>query len=150
MRSRKGERAPLERPWRRVQLIQELARNDRTQKALADKYGVSQASVSAFKDRHRERIEEVRQDLENEFAGMWIADKRKRLEVLMSDVELIEEFLGDIAMWDEDSPQFLRLKKEILKQAADELGQIPQRVNVNVGGRKVTYVIEGVDMEDLK
>lgn len=140
--SRTRREYPLERPWNRRRLIHELARGERTQVALAEAYGVVQSAISAFQSRHLTEIQEVRADLENEFAGMWIASKRERIAVYQEDAEKLAEV--------EDDPEALRIKHNILKAVAEELGQLPSKMNISVGAKTITYVIDGVDMEALR
>lgn len=132
---------PLERPWNRRRLIHELARGERTQVALAEAYGVVQSAISAFQSRHLTEIQEVRADLENEFAGLWIASKRERIAVYQEDAEKLAEV---------EDPEALRIKHNILKAVAEELGQLPSKMNISVGAKTITYVIDGVDMEALR
>jgi len=141
-------RYPLERGHVRWKLIHELARGEKTRTALAKEYGVTQSAITQFADRHRTRIDEVRADIENEFAGLWIADKRRRIEEYAAEIDLIEEVRAGTVRNMRDV-ELSKLKAAILRAVADELGQIPARMNVSVN-QKVTYVIEGVDPETLR
>jgi len=131
--------------WLRRDLIRDLAEGKLTQVELAEKYGVVQSSVSEFKSRHKEEIEAVRNNLEDEFAGIWIANKERRLAELSSDVEHINE--SELGKRD---PQWAKVKQSALKQAAEELGQIPNRISVQVGDVHVRYEVAGVNLDDLK
>lgn len=132
---------PLEKPWNRRKLIHELARGDQTVTALAEAYGVTQSAVSQFRDRHITEVLEVRQNLEDEFAGMWIASKRERLAVYQEDAEKLA---------DSEDPELIRIKHNILKAVAEELGQLPSKMSISVGAKTITYVVDGVDMEQLR
>lgn len=132
---------PLERPWNRRRLIHELARGERTVTELAEAYGVTHGAVSQFRDRHTTEIVEVRQNLEDEFAGMWIASKRERLAVYQEDAEKLAE---------SEDPELIRIKHNILKAVAEELGQLPSKMSISVGAKTITYVVDGVDMEQLR
>ena len=44
---------------------------------------------------------------------------------------------------------WLRTKLSILRGAAEELGQIPNKVTMQVGGSIVTYKIDGVDLDQI-
>ncbi|MGW5467698.1 hypothetical protein [Streptomyces chartreusis] len=126
----------LERPGIRRKLIHELARAEKTQQQLADEYGVVKSSITEFKQRHTDRITEVAQALEDEFAGLWIAQKVDRLDQLQDLYE------GD------DDPDRVRLRKELLRAAAEELGQIPQRTTI-VQAQPLEVRLVGVDTEQL-
>lgn len=132
---------PLERAWVRNKLIRELAAERLSHAKLAEKYGVTDVSISNFKKRHLTEIEEVRADLEDQFAGLWIANKAARLAELEQDVDDIGTTTNH---------ELLKVKHNALKQAAEELGQLPSRFSVQVNNQPVTYKIEGVDMDALR
>lgn len=134
-------RYQLERAWVRHKLIRDLATNDATQVELADRYGVVPQSISQFKQRHQTAIDEMRADLENQFAALWIAEKASRLAEYQQDVEDI----GSTS-----NHELLRAKHNALRSAAEELGQLPSRYNVQVNNAPVTYKIDGVDLEQLR
>jgi hypothetical protein len=123
----------LERGWRRTALIRDLAAGEATQVELAVKYGVTQPSVSAFRDRHEREIDAVRTQLDDKWAALWAADKFNRVAELQSDIETITG---------EDDEKLLRVKHAALRQIAEELGQLKQVVEV---GGSVTYTITGLD-----
>jgi hypothetical protein len=140
----------LERGWAKRQLIHELARMEKTQQLLAQEYGVSESAVTQFKQRHQPEIEAVKLDIENEFAGLWVARKVNRLAELESDIErIIQTNAGDtVRMAD---AEILRTKAALLKQVADELGQIPNKSHVKIEAETtVRYLMTGVDDEDLR
>lgn len=151
--------SPLEHPVTRRKLQIELATTAATQSALAEKYGVTQPSISEFKARHLETINAIREDQANEFAGIALAEKANRLAVLADLVdkalqptpkitnkgtlaigpngEVIEEIDG-------------RMAAQAIKQIAEELGQLPTRLNVSGEiGIKTNYTIAGVDPGNL-
>lgn len=120
-------------------LCRELAVAEKTQAQLSEEYGVSQSAVSQFKTRHRDRIDAIRGKLDDEFAGLWIANKANRIAEYQADVE----FIGATT-----KAELLRVKAVILKAVSEELGQLPARVNVNVS-TPVTYVVHGINPDDL-
>lgn len=156
---------PLERLGVRRKLQRELADGSLTQEALGAKYGVTQQAVSAFAKRHAETIQAMREDAENEFAGLLLAKKANRLAALE---ELYHKALEPtpkvtpagkvvIAEYDADGkPVYVqeidgRLAAQVIKQTAEELGQLPNRVTLGGEvGIKTNYKIEGVDPEGLK
>jgi hypothetical protein len=135
--ARKGH---LDRGWVRHRLIREIAIGDRTGAQLAEQYGVSQTSMSAFKKRNALEIEEVRNHLADEYAGVWVAEKKARIQEYQQAAE---------KMADGRSPRNAEVLVTILKAVAEELGQLPARTQVQVNTQNVTYEIVGIDPEDL-
>lgn len=132
---------PLERAYNRWRLIRDLASQESTQAQLAEKYGVSEVSISAFKRRHATEIEDIARDLENEFAALWIASKGIRLAVLQEDIEETS---------DSFEPDMMKVRHAALHQAAKELGQVPSAAGVQVQTQSATFSINGVDLEQLR
>ncbi|MET0916701.1 MAG: DUF2280 domain-containing protein [Jiangellaceae bacterium] len=140
-------------------LVRELALGEENQTQLAERYDVTKQAISAFAKRNRDEIEAVRANADDEFAGLLIVQKAHRLGVLEElleraltpvpkvapngrliegpDGEILKEFAGDLAA-------------KVIKQAAEEMGQLPNRIslsgNVNV---HTSYSVEGVDPTDL-
>lgn len=142
-------RYPLERGWNKRKLIREAAQMELTQTELAAKYGVTQSAISHFIQRHADEIEAVKREIENEFAGLWIAKKEARLAELQQDVEDINE-LGELVTKDHRYHNLMKRKQDALKAVAEELGQLPPRVNVSVDNKTVNYKVEGIELDDLK
>lgn len=103
---------------------------------LAEYYGVSESAISAFKRRHAIEVEHIRNHLADEYADLWIADKRSRLAELQAAAEKLA------AKPDARSAEVLA---KLLKDAAEELGDLPTRTAVNVHTANVTYEIVGID-----
>lgn len=164
----KSHRFKLERGWRRTWLIGKLARSEGTRRALAEALGCSEGAIQHFTERHLDEILAERTRITEELSRLWITDKLNRLAEYQQDVEDINSIMEDKleasqpAPYDpldpasdgkatpsalDDLPTWLRAKAQILRAVAEEVGQLPQRVNVQVGGSLVTYKIEGVDME---
>lgn len=145
---------PLERGWVRPKLIRELAEGVKTNIQLAEEYGTTPVSISKFKGRHATAIDEQKRDFENEFAALWIANKANRLAVLQDDIEALQEhFELDGEAFHEDKKaaiQAATVRHNALMQAAKELGQIPSAAGVQVETKRVTFVIPGVDLEQLR
>lgn len=139
MRSINDEDRPLERLHTRRALQTELATGNKTQGALAKKYGVTPQAISAFKNRWAAKIEEIRDNAADEFAGIEIARKANRLDAYQS--------LFDAAVEEGD----YKLAARIQRNVAEEMGHLPSRMTINAQlGPQTHYVIEGVDAEDLK
>lgn len=140
----------------KLRLCRELALKEVTRTALAKKYGVTSAAITLFAQRHKTIIDEMIKDIDNEFAGILIADKAKRIAEYQADVDLVNATVHGTGEGDETDrvepvadPALLRVKHRALRQVAEEMGHLPARVNVQVTGQSVTYVVEGVDLEAL-
>ncbi len=132
---------PLERGWVKHKLIRELAEGKKTHAVLAVEYGTSITSIGNFKRRHTTLVDQAKQDLADKFADLWIADKRNRLAELQADID---------SMGDDPDPDLLKIKHAAMKQAAEELGQLPSRMGVSVQAATVTFQIDGIDLETLR
>jgi predicted metalloprotease len=132
----------LEHRGTHARLVLELAQGDKTQRQLAAEYGVDQSSISVFLGRHHDEVKVRAERLADEWAGLWIADKRNRVIEAQADVEAINQALGNTT-----DATLLRAKLAIMRQVAEELGQLTEKIEL--GGR-LTYVVEGVDMSALQ
>lgn len=138
--ARKATKGHLERGWVRHRLIRELALGEKRGVDLAAEYGVSRTSITNFKNRYAFEIEEVRNNLADEYAGLWVARKRERIAELQQAAEKMARG---------SSPRDAEVLVTILKAASEELGQLPARTQVNVSTENVTYQIVGIDPEDI-
>lgn len=138
--TRKPVKGALERGWVSHRLIREIALGDKTGKELAEQYGVSDTSISNFKKRHAMEIEEVRNNLADEYAGLWVAKKLGRISEYQ---KAAEKMIGN------NSPRNAEVLVTILKAVAEELGQLPARTQVNITNEVTTYEIVGIDPEDI-
>lgn len=135
--ARKGH---LERGWVKHRLIRDFALGEKSGREMAKEYGVSETSMSAFKRRNAMEIEEVRNHLADEYAGVWVATKLNRIREYQEAAE---------KMASGSSPRNQEVLVSILKAVAEELGQLPARQQVNVSTENVTYQIVGIDLDDL-
>jgi hypothetical protein len=155
----------LEKPWTRRQLIVQLATSGKTQIQLAQEYDVTQPAISHFAARHRQTIEQVRADQENEFAGIAIAEKAIRLatylDVLDTALKPVPKVnaKGEImyGLPDESGERHpimeidASVAQKILRNVAEELGHLPNRVTLGGEvGVTTNYRINGVDPGALK
>lgn len=123
-------------------LARELAQGDVTRASLARKYGVSRPAITKFAKRHAAEISAIAADLQDEFAGQWIAQKELRIEQYQRDLELSAE--GDFAGHYEQ----IRTRTQILHNVAEETGQLPTRGNITV--IPVTHTVVGIDTDLLR
>jgi len=135
---------PLERGWRKAQLIRELARGELSQTRLGEIHGVSQASISRFATRYSGDIEMVRyhlaERLQEGAEHLWVANKQNRLAEYQSTAERMAEV---------NTPRSHEIKLAALKAVAEELGDLPARTQVNVSQQTVSYEIVGIPYEDI-
>lgn len=139
-RNRPATKNHLERGWVRHRLIREFALGEKTGRELSEQYGCSQTSISAFKKRYALEIEEVRNNLADDYAGVWVAAKLDRIR----EYQVAAEKMAQGA-----SPRSAEVLVSILKAVAEELGQLPARTQVQVNTANVTYEIVGVDPDDI-
>lgn len=142
----------LERPHVRLKLVRQLAAGEHSLTDLAARHGVTHQAISAFAKRHAELIADVASKLDDEFAGLWVAEKAARLAVLQHQVEQIADTMGDpeaAAKAGVGAAEMHRVQQQALRAIADELGQIPARVQVQHSG-SLNVQLNGVDVEALR
>jgi hypothetical protein len=147
-------------------LQQDLAHGGASQVVLAEKYGVGQQSISDFSIRHAATIQQIRDDAADEFAGLAIAKKAARLEVYR---ELLDAAMQPVPKVAGKDAGYVRSPGEngepgeivyeidagvaakILRQVAEELGHLPNRVTLSGDvGVTTNYTVKNVDIEGLK
>lgn len=136
-----ARRNQLERGWVAHRLIRDFALGEKTGVELAEQYGVSSNAISNFKKRHALEIEEVRNNLADEYAGVWVANKLNRIREYQAAAE---------KMSNGSSPRNQEVLVSILKAVAEELGQLPARNQTNVQTDTVVYQVVGINVDDLR
>ena len=136
---RPATKGHLERGWVKHRLIRDFALGEKSGVQLAEQYGVSSTSISQFKKRYSFEIEEVRNNLADEYAGVWVAQKLDRIREYQEAAQKMAQG---------SSPRNAEVLVTILKAVAEELGQLPARTQVQVNTANVTYEIVGIDPED--
>ena len=129
----------LTRAWVKQELIRELATEKKTQQELANRYGVGQPGIAMFKKRHLVDIERYRDSLDDEWAGIWIANKRNRLAELQNQIEELAD--------QKVTARTAEVIGKLLREAAEELGDITNKNKVEVD--VVRYEIVGIDPESF-
>ena len=154
---------------RRAILIEDIASREYTAKELEDKYGLDRDALLDFRDTHIEEITLVRKRLDEdaaiaaelgdrdipiwellrqlsdvELSSLWIIKKSQRLLRYQTIVDLL------FTTRDHDATT-LREIRSYLSNAAEELGQLPNRGSATDGeDTKASYTIIGVDPDELK
>lgn len=146
-----ASRGALERGYVRANLIRALAAGEKTQSQLAELYGVTQQSISEFAQRHKLTIEHTRANLDDEYAHLWIAQKGNRIAEYEKHVDTISQILDEGARSSVPTSEMLRTAQAALKAVAEELGQLPNRQQIQHSGSvSVNYVVDGLDPEVLR
>jgi hypothetical protein len=120
-----------------LELCRLLAAGEVQRSELARRYHVTTSAITQFAQRNAARIDEIRANLDDEFAGLWIADKLARVEAYQIDYDSISQ---------NNHHEWVKARTAILKAVAEELGQLPPRAQVVVA--PVVHVIEGVNVNE--
>lgn len=128
--------------WERRQLCRELATGELSHVQLGKKYGVTRQAITAFRKRYAREVDDIKANLDDEFAGLWVADKAARIAAMQADVEM--SATGDYA----EHYEQIRTRTQIHRAIAEELGQLPPRSTITIV--PVQHVLEGVDLDHLK
>ena len=129
-------------PFDRRELTRALAAGEVPRADLARRFGVTRSYVSQFAKMYATDIAMLKGQLDDEFAGLWIARKASRVQAHQADYDAAQEHeKGDHHEW-------IKCRTAILHTVSEELGQLPPRATVAV--MPVVHVIEGVDLEALK
>jgi hypothetical protein len=129
-------------PFDKRALQRALATNDEKRAALARRFGVSASYVTQFAKRYAFEIDQIKAALDNEFAGMWIAEKENRILAYQQDYAMA------LNNDKRDHHEWIKTRTAILHTVAEELGQLPARSSITVV--PVVHVIEGINTEALK
>ena len=129
-------------PFDRRALQKLLAVGDETRSALARRFGVSASYITQFAKTYAREINDIKRDLDNEFAGLWIAEKANRVVAYQADYTALATHENA------SHHEWVKGRALILKQVAEELGQLPPRATVTVV--PVVHIVEGVDVDLLK
>lgn len=150
----------LANPRARHDVIRALAGGANSEEVAA-KYGCQPETVRKFKERNKDAIEALIGKLDDQWAHLWVADKRWRMTELQRDIENINTHTGrymealasaienkdfERLQYMELDPAMIRAKAALLRQAAEEMGDLKQNVDLTA---KVTYTLKGVNTDDL-
>lgn len=141
----------------------------KTNAALAKEYDVDPTTVGYYRNKYKDKIAAIKTDIENRFAGLWIAEKENRIGAYERDAEILQEIIDERAEvgWKEcdcEDPecsakkldatalvQVIKRHHAALRGVAEELGQLPNRMNVQISGGEapILHQIVGVDPDDV-
>lgn len=124
------------------QLKRDLAANEIKRSDLAKKYGVTAPYITNFAKQYKRDIDDIKAELDSEFAGLWIARQEQRIAAYQAEYDLAAEAKNA------DHHEWIKARTGILKNVAEELGQIQGKQPVV--GVVVQHTIVGVDIDDLK
>lgn len=131
---------------RKYKLIRELALGNKSQKQLSDEFQTTEATVSRFKKRHAAAIQAIIDDLDNEYAGLSIADQRNRIIEYQAIDDYITELIYSSSHLDNALVNLILRKHQGLRNVAEERGHLSQKVETS---GDVRVVLEGVDTEGI-
>lgn len=146
-----AEPGALERGHVRARLIRDLATGEHSQVELAKRYGVTQPAISMFSSRHAEEIADVALRISDEFAALWVASKFNRVAEYQQQFADVAATMADpdtAARAGVNAAEMYRVQQQALRAVADELGQIPARVQVEHSG-SLSVQLNGVDVGQL-
>lgn len=126
---------------RKLRLKHLIAAGEHSIKELAEMFESAEGTINQFKHRYRDDIRRMQENLADEFAGLWIADKRNRIQVYEDQVERFQT---------SDDPKLVARTQTALRSVAEELGALPQRVQVQQEKQTVHVVLEGTDNSKLQ
>lgn len=143
---------------RRDALLLDLAMEALSYQEIAEREEFEARDLEAFAAEFQAEIVEIREAMVNrtsiDVAGLWIANKRKRVAEIQATIEDIDEIIQTLRQsgvpWSRSHRDMERVKLDLYRQVADELGAYPQRQAAPVRqGAAVHYVIESEDTEAL-
>lgn len=144
---------PLSRGHIRWQVIRDCS-DGMPNSNICEKWGVSMNALERFKTKFRAEIEEMKRSVEEEMHGLWIARKRARIEEYEQTFEdldaAVQELLTGGGVITAADAALIKEKRGVLRAVAEELGQLPNRNQVNVQGATVSYNFQGINPDDLK
>lgn len=119
-------------------LKRDLALRSESQRELAIKYNVSEPTISYFKKEVQQEIEEIAEKALEQVTGELVKRQDWRLLQYERDLAKLEGYR---------SPDAVRARAVILKQIAEEMGQLPPRMAIAIQVAEHHY--HGVDVEQV-
>jgi hypothetical protein len=132
------------RGHRKLAMVRECAEAKLSWVDIAGKYNISVQRLYRFREENAEAIAEIKSNVDDAMAGLWIAQKHNRVAEYQSHSELVDELIAAGA----EQPQvLLKVAQSALRGVAEELGQLSPRDNSE--RTQVDVRIVGVDSDAL-
>lgn len=145
-------RYPLDRGFVRFRIMRQIIDGWSLNK-LAAEYGVAKTTITDFKRKYAQDIERLRESVNDEMQGLWVASKFNRIAEYQQTLEDIEDTMGKLlsvgTVLGPGDMALIKEKRNLLRQVAEELGQLPNRNQVQIAGASVSYHFDGVDPSDV-
>ncbi len=141
-----GVREPKLAGYRKMQVCRWLAERKYTQTQIAEMLDCTPGAVANFAKRNADIINEIRENLEDEFAGMWIAQKRNRVAEYQAQADRLRLL---IEQYDEPDAALIRAHQAALKAVAEEMGQLPSRLTVVQTPKEFVYKVDAGEDVDV-
>jgi hypothetical protein len=142
--------APQIRGQERQDLVDDLARGDKTHAMLADKFSRSLQAIRQFSARNSVEIAQRRQmllgEVSDEASHMWVSDKVTRIAWRLKWIEDLDAHLADPDLDPQLRSRYTRDAAMLLRAVAEELGELRTQVDVDTGPTLTSAVI-GWDIE---
>lgn len=144
----------LERGHIKTSLIWYLAEGIWPQNKLAEFFRVEPSRISAFARRHKDEIEAVRKQMDEEtqtvLQSLWVTRKDMRMSEYQQTLEDIEEIIfRDLMKGNRIDVSLVKAKFQALRNVAEELGDLPPRIAIQQNTTQVRYTLEGVNLDEL-
>jgi hypothetical protein len=135
--------------WRYEQLINDLAVGDKPDSELAAEYGVEEQSIRVFRMRHKADVAAKKADWAGQYGHIWSTKVENRLRVLTCRLEEVEDQIellreharretetmrnldpeaSEVVVNDRVYLAFVKEQRALLREIADQTGQLPTRV----------------------
>lgn len=137
--TRPGEHGIPRHRW--VETARHIVLGDLTRAEIARRHDITRSAVSQWCKRHAGLIAQVRDTIDREASGIWAYEKVNRLAALQADYEASAE------QPDAFSPDHIRVRMALLRQIAEETGQLKSAAFMIT---PVTHVMVGVDVDQLR
>ena len=143
---------PSIRGEERLALVEDLALAKQTHAELAAKYGRSHQAVKQFSARNAAEIAIRRQvllgEVDAEGAHLWVSDKVTRRAWRQKLIEDLEIRLADEGLDPRLRSRYTRDIDMLLHRVAEEKGELPTRITVELTEVPVlSHIIEGFDRD---
>lgn len=116
-------------------------RGETTMRSIATEWNLDYKTLQYFNRAHAREIHAIAADVENKFAGQWMADKEKRIAAYMEEWELLNTSKY------RNHHEWSKARQAALRAVAEELGQLPGRGGVVI--MPVQHLYVGIDPAEV-